>query len=123
MGVTATNIDLPGLNVNAGLIAFGGDAKNYAELLRNFVTIHESDIEEAHRIFRSGDAQNAARIVHDIRGIADLLSAVNVARLAAITENILLSGEPATPSFRKLQVAMHTLMASILQFEIMIRNE
>jgi len=116
------SIELPGLDVTAGLETFGGDANKYGELLRKFIALHKDDVEEAQTLFSSGDSQGAARLIHDIRGVAAFLSAKDVAQMAMATEKAILTGNPTIPPFGELQVTMDVLAASIGQFDIVLNN-
>lgn len=118
--VASSDLDpLPGLALAHGLKIFGGDAEKYGKTLRSFVDRHSGDIAAARHRFSAGDSQGAAQLIHDLRGVSGFLQATAVARLAASTETALLNGNAATvmqPLFDELQAAMHTLVASIEQF-------
>jgi PAS domain S-box-containing protein len=115
----APAIQLPGLNLGAALQTFGGDQKRYGDLLHKFVMRHGGDADEALRLFNIADAAGAAGLLHGLSGMASLLQATELARLAAAAEGALLDGrtEAMPPLFDELQVAMRTLEASIDQLE------
>jgi hypothetical protein len=112
-------IQLPGLNVGAALQAFGGDQKKYGEILRKFLVRHGGDADEARRLFNAADAKGAAGLLHGLSGMASLLQATKLARLAAAAEGALRDGKAeAMPLlFEELQIAMRALGASVDQLE------
>ena len=117
MAPGAAVIELPGLDVAAGLRAFGGDSRSYAALLQQFSEGHGGDVATARRLFITGDSGGAARLVHDLLGMSRFLRATDVASLAAATERKLLDGETETllPLFEELQVAMFRLGQSLVR--------
>ncbi|MDO8248847.1 MAG: PAS domain S-box protein [Rhodoferax sp.] len=112
-------VDPPGLDVAAALQAFGGDQKRYSELVRKLVVQHGRDVDEARRLFCAEDPQGAVKLLHSLSGVAGILQATELARLAAAAERALLDGkaEMMLPLFGELQVAMRTLERSVEQLE------
>lgn len=112
-------IHLPGLEPFA-LSAFGWDAQFYGTMLQQFASRHGRDDEKAHRLFREGDRKGAARILHELCGVASFLRASEVARLARLAEQALLANdsEAALALFAELRIESGRLMESIEQFEI-----
>ena len=108
----------PGLNLGAAMDAFGGDTTRYKELLRKFMAQHGHDIEEARACVDAGDIQSARNVLHSLSGIAKLLQASPLGRLASEAENALTDGDTAAlpPLWDALQAAMQTLSQSIGQF-------
>jgi CheY-like chemotaxis protein len=117
-------IQLAGLNVSAALKNFGGNVGKYKTILRQFVARHGGDTDEIRRLFGAGDREGAVKIVHEMVGIAGMLQAIEVARLAALTQDALLAGNADTVSllFDELQAAMLILKDSIDQFDAMSSN-
>ena len=114
-------LPLPVLDVAAGLKNFGGDESKWRELLHQFVARHAADVGGARGLFEAGDAGGAARLVHDMCGVAGFLQATALARLAAATEDALRNGraEALPRLFDELQAAMHALETSVDRHEAM----
>jgi CheY-like chemotaxis protein len=112
-------IHLPGLEPFA-LSTFGWDTQTYGTMLQQFASRHGRDDEKAHRLFREGDRKGAARILHELCGVASFLRASAVARLAGLAEQALLTNdsESALALFARLRTESSTLMESIEQFEV-----
>jgi hypothetical protein len=110
---------LPGLDVGAALQAFGGDQTKYQEILRKFLARHGGDAIAAHRLFDAGDAAGAAALLHGLSGMAALLQATEITRLAAAAEVALHDGTVQVLPFlfEGLDAAMRTLGQSIDQLE------
>ena len=116
---TAPTITLAGLDVVAALDAFGGDQKRYQEMLRKLILRHGGEAAEAMRLFNAEDPDGAIRVLHGLSGVASILQATELARLAAAAERALLDGnsEAMPRLFDELQAAMHTFVASVDQLE------
>jgi two-component system sensor histidine kinase/response regulator len=119
---TEAAIQFSGLNVTAALKTFGGNALKYGEALRKFFDSHSGDTAEASRLFSTGDKEGALKLVHDMLGMAGILRATEVARLAASTQEAIMADNAETVPllFDELQAAMLTLGESIDQFNIML---
>jgi CheY-like chemotaxis protein len=111
----APALELPGLGIAAALNAFGGDEKRYRDILNKFIVQHGGDVEQARRLFHAADRKGACDLIHGLSGVASILQATELARLAAQTETALLDGQAAMmPAlFDDMQAAMLTLAASI----------
>jgi HPt (histidine-containing phosphotransfer) domain-containing protein len=112
-------INLPGLDIAAALKTFGGDEKKYRELLCKFVVQHGGDADEARRLFGAKDPKGATSLLHGLSGVAGLLQATRLARLAATAEGALLDGNSDVMPvlFDQLQGAMHTVKESVNKFD------
>jgi PAS domain S-box-containing protein len=111
----APALQLPGLDIAAALNAFGGDEKRYRDILNKFIVQHGGDVEEARRLFHAADLKGACDLIHGLSGVASILQATELARLAAKTETTLLDDQVAMMPllFDEMQAAMRTLGASI----------
>jgi PAS domain S-box-containing protein len=107
----------PDIDIAAALQAFGGDHKKYRQLLRQFVNDHGRDIDEARCLVNAADHQGAARLVHGLGGMAGLLQATKVARLAASIAKALRDGqsEAVQALLNELQIAWRILEEAIDQ--------
>lgn len=111
-------LDLPGLEPNA-LDRFGGDAAYYGEILRQFASRHGGEAGEVKALFERGDYSGAARLVHQLGGVAAFLRATDLPVLTARIEKVLAGPVPlsAAPLIVELAEAMATLLAAIDRFE------
>ncbi|MBI2277652.1 MAG: response regulator [Dechloromonas sp.] len=110
----ATDTALPDIDQSAVLATFGADLGGYLGLLRQFVELHGADAAKAAALLDAGDRSGAARVVHELRGIAGFLQAREVARLAGIVEQSLdTSGGDQKTLLAQLQQAMDSLVASL----------
>ena len=110
---TLPAIELPGVDVGAALKAFGGDRKKYAAILRQFVAGHAEDITQAQRLFGAGDRRRAARLVHDLCGMASMVRAMEMAHLAAAAEGAIGKEDQVPGLLEELKAAMDALALSI----------
>jgi CheY-like chemotaxis protein len=110
---------LIGLDIAAGLKVFGGNATKYTDILRMFELQHGGDVDEAHRLYGIDNPQDAMRLLHGLGGVASLLQANGLARLAILAETAMRDGkaEVVPVFFDELQAAMHSVKQSILQFK------
>jgi signal transduction histidine kinase/DNA-binding response OmpR family regulator/HPt (histidine-containing phosphotransfer) domain-containing protein len=120
--VQTSSDKLPGLDVAGALEAFGGNEKKYAEMLRKFTAYHRGDPDELRRLFSAGALDDAAKLVHKLRGAASLLHATDITRVAASIESTLVAGdaEPLPQLFDELQIAIDVLVKSIDQFATLV---
>lgn len=116
---TMPAIHIPGLDVTAALQAFGGNERKYAELLRQFVVSHGADADKARHLFNDADLKGAAQLIHGLRGMASVLQATELARVATATAGALRNGhvETVPTLLEELQSAMRALAESINQFD------
>ena len=109
----------PCLDVQEALATFGGDKKWYQTILTKFVVQHGGDVDEARRLFDNHDTEGAIKVLHDMRGLANMLRAKELSRLAMAGEEALQYGHVAgmTVLFESLATAMKTLQSAILEFD------
>ena len=119
LAVPEPGIELAGLDMAAALAAFSGDKKKYKEILRKFIVRHGGDADEARRLFSAGEGPGAMQLLHGLSGVASILHAPVLARLASAAEVALLDGQvKIMPGLlAQLQEAMCTLSASVDQLE------
>jgi PAS domain S-box-containing protein len=115
----AAAMKLAGLDVAAGLKTFGGDERRYRDILRRFMVQHGGDVDEARRLFHIDNPEAAISLLHGLSGVASLLQAKALARMAATAEGALRDGnaEVMPILFDELQAAMLALSESIHEFE------
>lgn len=73
---------IPGLDVVRGLSTVRGNMDKYVRLLRLFANSHEQDIERVREHLDQGDAQDAKRVIHSLKGVAGTLAANRIWELA-----------------------------------------
>ncbi len=102
---------VPGLDLEAALKMFGGDRDKYAALLRQFIEHHGDDVVQARQLFNTDDIPGAARLIHDVRGMAGILRTPELLRCASDVENALLDGQTSEINalFDALQAALQTV--------------
>ena len=112
---------LAGLNMAMALNDFGGSAKQYSEILQKFLVHHAKDVSETRRLFNLQDIDGATGLVHGLSGVASLLHASEVARLASAADQALLGGrlERIPSLLDELDAAMITLTDSITQLDVL----
>lgn len=82
--------ELPGINIEAGLAAVGGNGRLYAHLLDKFATRYATAREDIAAALRQGDAETAVRLAHTIKGVAANLGASSLTEAADLLEKHLL---------------------------------
>ena len=112
------DLDVPGVNLGEALKMFGGHHARYGQLLNKFVSHHGNDVVEARRQFSTGNLERPMSLLHDLSGVAGLLQAPELSRLAAAAESALLDGKTDNllVLFDQLQAAMDTVRVSTQQF-------
>jgi CheY-like chemotaxis protein len=116
---SGTADELPVLNMPAALKAFGGDSAAYLALLHKFITQHGDDAAKAARLWQAQARHEAMQRVHDLRGMAGILHATNLAQCAAATEDALrdLKEADLPGLFDELQAAMTQVIAAVEALE------
>jgi CheY-like chemotaxis protein len=111
-------LPLPGLDIAAALLQFGGNKKKYQDVLIKFKLRHSADVTAMRRLHQATDNVGAIQLAHTIGGIAAFLQAPEVARLAAATETALLADQANLLPFLfdELQIALLDLGLAIDQF-------
>lgn len=82
--------ELPGINIEAGLAAVGGNGQLYAHLLDKFAARYATAREDITAALRQGDAKTAVRLAHTIKGVAANLGASSLTEAAGLLEKHLL---------------------------------
>jgi CheY-like chemotaxis protein len=110
---------LPGLNFGEAVKVFGGDPVVYAELLNKFMAMQSNDVVEARHRFSSGNSKGAISLLHDLSGVAGMLQALDLSRLAATAESAMRDKktENLPGLLDEMQASMDTIKTSIEQLE------
>ncbi|WP_343729470.1 PAS domain-containing protein [Duganella sp.] len=80
---------LPGIDVEAALARLGGNQAALTALLKRFEQSHGGAVAEVRTLLAAGQRQQAAQVLHRLRGVAANLGASDVARLTAAAEAVL----------------------------------
>ena len=86
---------LPGMDLRTALARLGGDERLLVSLLTRFTETQGGTTEEARRLVAERKGEEAARLLHRLRGVAANLGAVEAAGLAAASEAALKEGREA----------------------------
>jgi len=106
-------LDIPGIDVRAGLKRTGGNRKRYESLLRKFAEQQANAVEASRAALAAGDAATAERAAHSLKGAAGTLGAVALAEIAATAETLIKTGQPEEPALKKLSLALDQLVGGI----------
>jgi PAS domain S-box-containing protein len=87
--------EFPGLDLPGALARLDGDQTLLAALLARFQQTQTGSIAELRRLIDGGMADDAARLLHRLKGVAANIGAVQVARLASEAELLARSGRAA----------------------------
>ena len=72
----------PGLDVDTGLAAVGGDPQRYGDLLRRFARAHASDARKLRTELEHGDREAARQRIHALGGVASTLGVTQLTDVA-----------------------------------------
>jgi PAS domain S-box-containing protein len=87
---------LPGIDVEAALGRLGGNYEALSALLKRFDKSQGGAVAEVRTLLGAGQRQQAAQVLHRLRGVAANLGGIDVARLAAVAEAVLLDAKADT---------------------------
>jgi len=82
---------IPGLDVEAGLVAVSGKRDRYASLLGKFVLHHAEDVRQLRVALAGGDRVLAHRIAHTLKGTSAVLGAGDLSAAARAVDELLKS--------------------------------
>ena len=86
---------VPGLDARFGLKTLSGNLSGYARLLRRYAVDHGDDLNQLRRALAAGDAREARRLAHSLKGVSSNLGATEIQRLAAELEVAIKEGQAA----------------------------
>ncbi|TVR88371.1 MAG: PAS domain S-box protein [Trueperaceae bacterium] len=87
-----TGLAWPGLDVDTGLEAVGGDPQRYGELLRRFARAHARDARQLRIELERGDREAARQRLHALGGVASMLGVTLVHDAATSLQRVLRAG-------------------------------
>ncbi|MBF0256850.1 MAG: PAS domain S-box protein, partial [Gammaproteobacteria bacterium] len=77
---------IAGLDVDIGLHFVPGDARNYLKLLRRFERRHANDMEQLRQQLQAGEALDAVRTAHSLKGASATLGLVRIQQASKLLE-------------------------------------
>jgi PAS domain S-box-containing protein len=86
---------VPELDASLGLKSLRGNENSYVRLLRKYASLHDQDIQHIRQALDKGQADEARRLAHTLKGVAGTLGASVVRDLAARLERAILDAAPA----------------------------
>ncbi len=110
---------ISGLDVAAGLASVGGRLAGYRRVLDLFVTHHGDDAARLRQALRDGQATEARRLAHTLKGAAATLGATEVSALAKELEAGLHDGAGSAEldgSLARLDDALRALLAPLREY-------
>jgi len=106
-------IELPGVNVAAGLVLAGNKPALYRQLLRDFAQDHADSVTRLRAAIRAGDRQGAARIAHNLKGTAANLGARTLERHLEAFEREQRAGGDTGAALGDVDHALKALLGAI----------
>ena len=104
----------PGLDVDTGLEAVGGDPQRYGELLRRFARAHARDARQLRIELERGDREAARQRLHALGGVASMLGVTLVHAAATSLQRVLRSGgDVPADLIDTLEAALEGFVASV----------
>ncbi len=105
--------ELPGINIEAGLAAVGGNGRLYAHLLNKFATRYATAGNDMTAALQHGDINTAVQLAHTIKGVAANLGAVSLAEAAGLLEkNLLRNPDDIAPCMNTLSACLTEAVAA-----------
>jgi two-component system sensor histidine kinase/response regulator len=96
--------ELPGIDLAAALLRFGGNYDYFASLFRRFEQSQGATIAEVRTLLAAGQAPAAAQVLHRMRGVAANLGAVVLAERTLALEKML-----ATAGSEELEAGLNSV--------------
>ncbi len=110
--------DLPAsaeLDTQRGLMQVGGSVDLYRKLLQNFLQLHAQEADHIASAWAQGEADDARRMAHTVKGTAATLGAYTLSRHAAALETAVLQhdGAAVQAALAPVQAALQALCADL----------
>ena len=116
--------DIEGINTETGLRNILGDKVKYRRMLIQFVENHGNTASDIENALKSGRREEAASIIHSLRGSAGLIGAENLQTLSGEMEELLRGTKPAeSVHLRPLLLSVNNLIDDISDALIVNNNE
>jgi signal transduction histidine kinase/DNA-binding response OmpR family regulator/HPt (histidine-containing phosphotransfer) domain-containing protein/uncharacterized membrane protein HdeD (DUF308 family) len=109
---------LPGLELKQGLARLGGNEDLLLTLLRNLLDEYADCPSDLQRLLETGDEEEARKVAHKLRGIANNLGATGIGKCAEDIERCVLDGRRVDPvhvaDLQEAQQVLATQLAELL---------
>jgi len=102
---------IPGLDVAAGMSSVGGRATTYRRLLSMFVEHHTRDVAQIRGALAGGQADEARRLAHSLKGASATIGADGLRALALAVETAIRAGQGGA----ELEDGLQTLDSALAQ--------
>jgi signal transduction histidine kinase/CheY-like chemotaxis protein/HPt (histidine-containing phosphotransfer) domain-containing protein len=102
-------VDLPGFDLSDGLKRLQGNKRLYRKLLLNFATDYCKTANDIRTALDAEDFEHAHSLVHNIKGLAGNLAAVDLQAAAANLEKLVKGFQKKTPPTKKLNLKFSEL--------------
>jgi CheY-like chemotaxis protein len=109
----SAELQVPGIDVAAGLKRTGGNQRRYEILLRKFAEQQSGTIETIQSALVSGDAATAERAAHSLKGAAGTLGANALSEAAAKAETAIKKRQGVEAAVQGLTVQLEGLLAAM----------
>jgi CheY-like chemotaxis protein len=110
---------LPGIQIDQGLNRLNGNERLYIRLLRDLEATHGESANEIQQLLNRGSVDDAMKMAHKVRGIANNLSASEIGACAEKIETSLKENQLVpNADLEALSTAFTTLSNSIIQLTI-----
>jgi len=86
--------EIPGLDSRFGLLSVRGRLSSYSRLLGKFASNHDGDFAQIRQLLATGQAEEARRLAHSMKGAAGTLGAMAVQRSAAALDSAIKENQP-----------------------------
>ncbi|MBF0561983.1 MAG: response regulator [Alphaproteobacteria bacterium] len=111
-------IDLPGIDARAAMMRLGGNQRLFMTLLDRFAATYRDGAKEVRHLLAGNKADEAAALLHRLRGVAANLGAVDIASGAKIAETAIKGGqnEATVAALAALEDSLTLVMGPITSF-------
>jgi PAS domain S-box-containing protein len=113
---TIFDVAIPGINMRQATLRIGGDDVLFLSLLKRVVSEFSGTIDKVHAHLAAGEPEQAARLLHTLRGATGNIAANDVATLASTAEAVIKDGKEASvtrAALDQLEQALTSLLQAI----------
>jgi len=115
--------EIAGIDTSKGLQRFNHDHAVYRKLLLKFVQNQTNFIERFHQSLQQEHHEEAARMIHTLKGLAGTISADIIYKITSSLESLLSKGEPAGEMINELEQQLTTVLSGIRQAETVMQKQ
>jgi two-component system sensor histidine kinase/response regulator len=107
------DLDIPGIEVQAGLKRTGGDRRRYERLLRKFVEQQANTVETIRAALAIGDDATAERAAHSLKGAAGTLGVASLSEVAGQAETAIKTHQGLEEALQSLSFSLEEVQEAI----------